>query len=73
MRSAFLELIDAEIETQQAGGEGRIIAKLNGLDDVTLIAKLYEASRAGVQVDLVVRGLCRCAPVSLVTARLFAW
>ena len=62
MRDAFSRLIDNEIKLQKNGGEGRIVAKMNGLDDVTLIAKLYEASRAGVQIDLIVRGLCRLRP-----------
>ncbi len=62
MRDAFYRLIDAEIATAHQGREGRIIAKMNGLDDVGLIQKLYEASQAGVQIDLIVRGLSRLRP-----------
>ncbi|MDZ7703274.1 MAG: polyphosphate kinase 1 [Trueperaceae bacterium] len=62
MRGTLYELIDAEIATQQRGGEGRIIAKMNGLDDVGIIQKLYEASQAGVRIDLIVRGLSRLRP-----------
>lgn len=62
MRPAFLELIRAEIEHQARDGSGRIIAKMNALDDLPTIRALYEASRAGVRVDLIVRGHCRLRP-----------
>ena len=62
MRKRFLDLIEGEIAHQQRGGSGRIIAKMNGLDDVEIIQALYRASQAGVQVDLIVRGLCRLRP-----------
>ncbi|MDX1530429.1 MAG: polyphosphate kinase 1, partial [Rhodothermales bacterium] len=62
MRPAFLELIEREIEHQEKTGNGRIIAKFNGLDDPVMIRALYEASRAGVDVSLVVRGHCRLRP-----------
>ncbi|HET9986097.1 MAG TPA: polyphosphate kinase 1 [Longimicrobiales bacterium] len=62
MRAAFMRLIDQEIEHHRAGGDGRIILKMNAIDDVAMIRKLYEASRAGVRVDLIVRGHSRLRP-----------
>jgi len=62
MRRRFVELIRREVEHQSAGGRGRIIAKINALDDVEIIRELYAASRAGVRVDLIVRGHCRLRP-----------
>lgn len=61
-RARFLELIRGEVERQRAGEKGRIVAKMNGLDDFELIHALYEASREGVSIDLIVRGLCRLRP-----------
>jgi len=62
MRQTFLDRIDREITHQRAGGSGRIIAKMNALDDVATVRKLYEASQAGVRIDLVVRGHSRLRP-----------
>jgi len=62
MRTAFYDLIDREIELARSGAEGRIVAKMNALDDVGIIRKLYEASRAGVRIDLIVRGHSRLRP-----------
>jgi len=62
MRKAFKTLIHREIEHQRGGRRGRIIAKMNALDDPRLIRKLYEASQAGVRIDLVVRGHCCLRP-----------
>ncbi len=62
LRESFYELIENEIVIAQKGGNGRIIAKMNALDDVEIIQKLYEASRAGVQIDLIVRGHSRLRP-----------
>lgn len=62
LSSSYMALIEAEIERQRQHGDGRIIAKMNGLDDVKLIQQLYRASRAGVSIDLIVRGLCRLRP-----------
>lgn len=62
MRSRFVEMIDREAEHARAGGEGRITAKFNGLADREMIAALYRASRAGVAVDLLVRGICSLRP-----------
>ena len=61
-RDRFLALIQREIEHCRNGGSGRIVAKMNALVDQTLIAKLYEASRAGVKIDVIVRGMCSLRP-----------
>ncbi|MEL6703588.1 MAG: polyphosphate kinase 1 [Bacteroidota bacterium] len=62
MRPAFYALIDREIEIVRSGKRGRIVAKMNALDDVGMIQKLYAASQAGVEIDLIVRGHCRLRP-----------
>lgn len=62
MRATFSRLIDQEIEHHRARGDGRIILKMNAIDDVGMIRKLHEASRAGVRVDLIVRGHSRLRP-----------
>lgn len=62
LREAFYEMIDREIELAESGEEGRIIAKMNALDDVGIIKRLYQASQAGVQIDLIVRGHSRLRP-----------
>jgi polyphosphate kinase len=62
MRARFERLIQREIEHARNGGRGRIVAKMNQLNDEGLIAELYRASRAGVEIDLVVRGHCRLRP-----------
>jgi len=62
MRRRFEELIRRETEIARAGGNGRIVAKMNALQDQDIIDLLYEASRAGVQVDLIVRGFCCLRP-----------
>jgi polyphosphate kinase len=62
MRQRFSELIETEIANALKGRPAGIIAKMNGLEDQVLIHKLYEASQAGVPVDLIVRGNCRLRP-----------
>ena len=55
-------LIDHEIELAKSGKQGRIILKMNALQDPTMIDRLYEASQAGVEIDLIVRGICCLIP-----------
>ncbi len=62
MRSELCKLIDAEIGAAKAGRPSGIWAKLNSLVDPIMIDKLYEASNAGVPIDLVVRGVCCLRP-----------
>ncbi|MGH1396957.1 MAG: polyphosphate kinase 1 [Trichormus sp.] len=62
MRDRFLELIRREITNAQSGCNGRIVAKMNSLVDPQIITTLYEASRAGVQIDLIIRGICCLRP-----------
>ncbi len=62
MRERFLEMIRREVSHQGTGRPARIIAKMNGLVDPEIIAALYEASQAGVPIDLLVRGICCLRP-----------
>ena len=54
--------IQAEAETARNGGKGRIVAKMNSLVEREVINALYEASQAGVEIDLIVRGVCMLRP-----------
>ncbi len=65
MKKKFLSLIDAEIKNIKAGKPAYIKIKINHITDETMVAKLYEAAKAGVEIDLLVRGNC-----SLVTKNL---
>ena len=58
LREKIYALINNEINMAQMGKEGHIIAKMNSLIDYPVIQKLYEASAAGVRIDLIVRGIC---------------
>ena len=58
LRDKFIKLIDREKKHAKNGGEARIIAKMNSLCDPGIIEALYEASAAGVKIDLIVRGIC---------------
>ena len=58
LKDRFLYLIGRETENAKAGREAKIIAKINALCDPDIIAALYEASCAGVKIELIVRGIC---------------
>lgn len=58
----LVELISREIEHVHEGREGRLIAKMNSLEEPGVIRALYRASQAGVQIDLIVRGICCLRP-----------
>ena len=62
LRDKLNELFDREIEHKRMGRPARIIAKFNRLADLQIVEKLYEVSRAGVEVDLIVRGICILRP-----------
>ncbi len=62
MRERLLELIAREAQHAREGRPGRIIAKMNALVDAAAINALYEASQAGVEIDLIVRGICCLRP-----------
>ena len=62
IRDTLIRLIDEEIQHVRAGRKGQIWAKMNSVVDERMIGKLYEASLAGVKIDLVVRGICCLRP-----------
>ncbi|HEX6776594.1 MAG TPA: polyphosphate kinase 1 [Ktedonobacterales bacterium] len=62
LRRELLKRIERVIERHEAGEPGRLIFKINSLVDAEMIRALYRASRAGVQVDLIVRGICCLRP-----------
>lgn len=62
IRDSFIEYIDDEIASHKQFGNGHILAKMNSLTDKRVIMKLYEASQAGVRVDLIIRGICCLKP-----------
>jgi len=62
MRDRLLEMIRRETALASAGKAGRIIAKMNSIVDEQIIEALYDASRAGVEIDLIVRGICCLRP-----------
>ena len=59
---ALMSKIHRERDNAKAGKDARIIAKINALDETTIIDALYEASQAGVKIDLIVRGICSLRP-----------
>ncbi|UCZ55859.1 polyphosphate kinase 1 [Desulfurispirillum indicum] len=58
MRQHFEQMLDREIEAARAGQEAWIFIKVNSLVDRAIIAKLYDASRAGVKIRMIIRGIC---------------
>ena len=62
MRKKFIDMIDNEIAHKKSGNPAYIKFKMNSLVDEQMIDKLYEASRAGVKVDLIIRGICCLNP-----------
>ncbi len=62
IRNEFIKLIDEEIVCQKKYGNGHIYAKMNSITDKELIMKMYEASIAGVKIDLIIRGICCLRP-----------
>lgn len=62
LRDRMKELIERETENAKAGKRARIIAKINRLADTEIVNKLYEASQAGVEIDLIIRGICTLRP-----------
>ena len=62
LRQTLVQLIEEEMAHARAGRKAQIWAKLNSLVDDQIIMKLYEASRAGVTIDLVIRGICCLRP-----------
>lgn len=62
LRERMIELIERETENARKGLPARIVAKLNRLADMDIIRALYEASQAGVEIDLIVRGICMLRP-----------
>ena len=61
-RKFFLRKIDKEIRNARRGRSAWIIVKLNNLVDKRIVAKLYEASRSGVRIDMIIRGICTLVP-----------
>ena len=62
LKAGVLELIEREATLARQTGRGRIVAKMNALADADVIRALYRASQAGVQIDLLIRGLCCLRP-----------
>ena len=62
LHKQILRAINHEAEQAKGGGKGRIIAKMNALLEPEVIAALYDASKAGVEIDLIVRGVCALKP-----------
>jgi len=62
MRERFTDLVRREAEHAREGRPARIVVKVNGLEDPSMVEELYRASMAGVDIDLVVRDICRLRP-----------
>jgi polyphosphate kinase len=62
LKAAVIEMIEREAEIARQTGKGRIVAKMNSLADSDVSKALYRASQAGVQIDLIIRGICGLRP-----------
>mgnify|MGYP001550988677 FL=1 len=62
IRDVFIDRIDKEIRSHLQHGNGKIMMKMNSLTDKTIIEKLFEASQAGVKIQLIIRGICCLKP-----------
>ncbi len=62
MRKGFYRLIEAEIEAANDGDQGRMIVKMNSLEDPKIIRRLYDADQEGVEIEMIVRGICCLVP-----------
>ncbi|WP_435069429.1 polyphosphate kinase 1 [Haloplanus sp. C73] len=62
MRERFTDMVRREADHARAGRRARIVVKVNGLEDPAMVEELYRASRAGVEIDLLVRDICRLRP-----------
>ena len=62
MRERFVDLIRREADHARAGRQTRLVAKVNALEDPEIVRELYDAARAGVDIDLIVRDICRLRP-----------
>lgn len=62
MMKQFIQLIDTEIRNAREGKPAYFIAKMNSLSEEQIVKKIYEANRAGVKIDLIIRGICAIVP-----------
>ncbi|MFO7446046.1 MAG: polyphosphate kinase 1 [Ignavibacteriaceae bacterium] len=62
LRESFVQLMDNEINAAKEGKKAYVILKLNSIEDKKMIKKLYEASNAGVKIQIIVRGICCLVP-----------
>ena len=62
LRQGLEDLIEAEVQAAKAGKPARMVLKMNSLQDTRMVKLLYQASQAGVQIDLIVRGICSLIP-----------
>jgi hypothetical protein len=73
LHAQLINYIDEEIANAKEGKSAQIIVKVNALTEVQLINKLYEASQAGVQIDLIIRSICCLRPGFRTCQRIFVF